>query len=95
MDRHRSSALGSNDGFSRWLSTANRGETRQFLTVPIGAETCGPIVLDDLVTVSVQHPGTRRQQHRRPAFELAGWRQRQAARPSIVAVWKDGGGIGV
>src|SRR6185312_7480591 len=34
-----------------------RGETKQFLTVPLGAETCGPIVTDDLVTVCVQHPG--------------------------------------
>jgi secreted PhoX family phosphatase len=25
--------------------------------VPLGAETCGPVVTDDLLTVCVQHPG--------------------------------------
>ncbi|HET8643059.1 MAG TPA: PhoX family phosphatase, partial [Pseudonocardiaceae bacterium] len=51
-------ALGSNDGlFSVPLNGAHRGHVKQFLTVPIGAETCGPVIADDFVLVSVQHPG--------------------------------------
>ena len=38
-------ALDSNDGlFAVVLDGPRRGETRQFLTVPAGGETCGPIV---------------------------------------------------
>ncbi|EHB55059.1 protein of unknown function DUF839 [Mycolicibacterium rhodesiae JS60] len=89
-------ALSSNDGlFAVALEGPHRGETRQFLTVPIGAETCGPIVLDDLVTVSVQHPG----EHDDNSIDdpLSNWPSggNGTARPSIVAVWKNGGNIGV
>ncbi|WP_328362907.1 PhoX family phosphatase [Mycobacterium sp. NBC_00419] len=88
--------LGSNDGlFAVALDGPNRGETRQFLTVPIGAETCGPVVLDDLVTVSVQHPG----EHDDNSIDdpLSTWPEggNGTARPSVVAVWRDGGNIGV
>ena len=88
--------LGSNDGlFAVALDGPNRGETRQFLTVPLGAETCGPIVLDDLVTVSVQHPG----EHDDNSIDdpLSTWPEggNGTARPSVVAVWRDGGNIGV
>jgi len=84
-------ALGSNDGlFAVALEGPNRGETRQFLTVPIGAETCGPIVLDDLVTVSVQHPG----EHDDNSIDdpLSNWPDggNGTARPSIVASVDDG-----
>ncbi|WP_035701432.1 PhoX family protein, partial [Glycomyces tenuis] len=52
------SALGSHDGlFGVALSGEHRGQVKQFLTVPIGAETCGPIVEDRHVLVAVQHPG--------------------------------------
>ncbi|MGY4708435.1 PhoX family protein [Mycolicibacterium sp. CBM1] len=89
-------ALDSNDGlFAVALEGPHRGETRQFLTVPIGAETCGPIVADDLVTVSVQHPG----EHDDNSIDdpLSNWPEggNGTARPSIVAVWKPGGSIGV
>lgn len=89
-------ALGSNDGlFAVALDGPRRGETKQFLTVPLGAETCGPIVLDDLVTVSVQHPG----EHDDNSIDdpLSNWPEggNGTARPSIVAVWRDGGNIGV
>ncbi|MDG4667295.1 PhoX family phosphatase [Mycobacterium sp. 236(2023)] len=89
-------ALDSNDGlFAVALEGPNRGETKQFLTVPLGAETCGPVVTDDIVTVSVQHPGENDEnsiddpQSRWPEGGNG------TARPSVVAVWKSGGQIGM
>lgn len=89
-------ALDSNDGlFAVALDGPNRGETKQFLTVPLGAETCGPVITDDLVTVCVQHPGENDEnsidspQSRWPEGGNG------TARPSVVAVWKSGGNIGV
>ena len=52
--------LGSNDGmFAMPLEGVRRGRVKQFLTVPIGAETCGPLISRDGRTVfaAVQHPG--------------------------------------
>jgi len=52
--------LGSNDGlFAVPTRGAQRGHVRQFLTVPVGAETCGPLIARDGRTVftAVQHPG--------------------------------------
>jgi secreted PhoX family phosphatase len=85
-------ALDSNDGlFAVALEGPNRGETRQFLTVPIGAETCGPVITDDLVTVCVQHPG----EHDDNSIDdpLSHWPEggNGTARPAVVAVWKPGG----
>ena len=89
-------ALDSNDGlFAVALEGPNRGETRQFLTVPLGAETCGPVITDDLVTVCVQHPG----EHDDNSIDdpLSRWPEggNGTARPSVVAVWKADGQIGV
>jgi len=89
-------ALGSNDGlFAVALEGPNRGETRQFLTVPLGAETCGPTVAADLVTVCVQHPG----EHDDNSVDdpLSRWPEggNGTARPAVVAVWKDDGQIGL
>ncbi|WP_424536629.1 PhoX family protein [Sphaerisporangium viridialbum] len=53
-------ALGKNDGlFAMPLAGPERGHVRQFLTVPYGAETCGPLVSEDQLSVfvAVQHPG--------------------------------------
>lgn len=89
-------ALDSNDGlFAVALEGANRGETRQFLTVPLGAETCGPVITDDLVTVCVQHPGEN--DDNSIDNPLSRWPEGNngTARPSVVAVWRDGGNIGV
>ena len=52
--------LGSHDGLFRVpVSGPQRGRVQQFLTVPRGAETCGPLITDDgrSVFVAVQHPG--------------------------------------
>jgi secreted PhoX family phosphatase len=52
--------LGSNDGLFRVPTEGpERGRVQQFLTVPFGAETCGPLVSPDQLSVftAVQHPG--------------------------------------
>ncbi|GAB2538160.1 PhoX family protein [Brachybacterium huguangmaarense] len=54
------SSIGFNDGLFRvTLDGAERGRVEQFLSVPVDAETCGPIVRDQdkSAFVSVQHPG--------------------------------------
>ncbi|OJZ63635.1 PhoX family protein [Mycolicibacterium diernhoferi] len=89
-------ALEGNDGlFAVALDGPNRGETKQFLTVPIGAETCGPVVTDDLITVSVQHPGEGDEYSL--DNPLSHWPDGGGApaRPAVVAVWRDNGNIGV
>jgi secreted PhoX family phosphatase len=61
---------------------------KQFMTVPIGAETCGPTLLEDgtSVFVAVQHPG-----------EVSGasvenpvstWPGGRFAQPSVIVAWK-------
>ena len=51
-------ALDANDGlFAVALEGDQRGRTQQFLTVPKGAETCGPVIQDRVTLVCVQHPG--------------------------------------
>ncbi|MEE2033510.1 PhoX family protein [Rhodococcus chondri] len=90
-------ALGSNDGlFAVVLDGPRRGETKQFLTVPVGAETCGPIVGDNRVVVAVQHPGeTDDASWDSPGSHWPDGGQAQP-RPSVVAAWKSGDGrIGV
>ncbi|MFC9466942.1 PhoX family protein [Streptomyces coelicoflavus] len=90
-------ALGNHDGlFGVATRGDRRGELKQFLTVPTGAETCGPLVQDRRVLVAVQHPG-----------EVDGASVEQPAsswpdgpgkivRPAVVAVWRaDGRDIGV
>ncbi|MDI6100963.1 PhoX family phosphatase [Actinoplanes sp. NEAU-A12] len=89
-------ALGSNDGlFATPIEGKERGHLRQFLTVPPGAETCGPFITKDdrSVFVAVQHPG-----------EISGasvdnpasvWPDGDFAKPGVVVTWrKDGGPIG-
>ncbi|GAC66833.1 PhoX family protein [Gordonia soli] len=89
-------ALDSNDGlFAVALDGDRRGETKQFLTVPKGAETCGPIIDRDRVIVCVQHPGEEDDHSAdNPASHWPDGGSSQP-RPSVVAVWKDGGSIGV
>ncbi|WP_216212073.1 PhoX family protein [Amycolatopsis aidingensis] len=81
--------LGSNDGlFSVPVEGKERGYVKQFLTVPVGAETCGPVVTDNLVLVAVQHPG----EGGSPADPLSHWPDGgdSQPRPAIVAVWRQG-----
>jgi secreted PhoX family phosphatase len=54
------SSIGYNDGlFKVTLEGEERGKVEQFLSVPVDAETCGPVIHDQdgSVFVSVQHPG--------------------------------------
>lgn len=81
-------ALGSNDGlFSVPVAGAERGHVKQFLTVPIGAETCGPVVTSDFVVVAVQHPG----ENGTPTAPTSHWPDggTSLARPAIASVWRD------
>ncbi|WP_127128113.1 PhoX family phosphatase [Georgenia sp. SYP-B2076] len=89
-------ALGSNDGlFGVAVEGEFRGQVKQFLTVPRGAEACGPWVEDDRVLVCVQHPG----ETDGAAFETptSHWPDGGTAipRPSIAVAWRaDGKKIG-
>jgi secreted PhoX family phosphatase len=89
-------ALGTNDGlFATAVEGSERGHLKQFLTVPRGAETCGPFLTGDdrSVFVAVQHPG-----------EITGasvdnpastWPDGDYAKPAVVVTWRlDGGPIG-
>jgi secreted PhoX family phosphatase len=81
--------LGSNDGLFR-VPTAGprRGQVRQFLTVPPGAETCGPVITRDqrTVFVAVQHPG----EDDAATFETptSTWPTGDFPRPSVVAAYQ-------
>ncbi|KQX49575.1 MULTISPECIES: PhoX family protein [unclassified Streptomyces] len=89
--------LGSHDGlFGVATRGERRGELKQFLTVPTGAETCGPIVQDRRVLVAVQHPGEiDGASVEKPASVWPDGPGR-IVRPSVVAVWRtDGEDIGV
>ncbi|MDH6585997.1 secreted PhoX family phosphatase [Streptomyces sp. SAI-208] len=89
--------LGSHDGlFGVATRGERRGELKQFLTVPTGAETCGPLVQDRRVLVAVQHPGEiNGATVENPASTWPDGPGR-IVRPAVVAVWrKDGDDIGV
>ena len=90
-------ALGFNDGlYSVATEGTNRGDTKLFLTVPIGAETCGPLVFDNRVIVNVQHPGEKDGASiENPASHWPDGGSSQP-RPSTVVAWREGfrGGLG-
>ena len=82
-------ALSHNDGlFAVPVAGRERGHVKQFLTVPDGAETCGPVVTDDFVLVSVQHPGEL--DGASADNPLSHWPDGGTSqpRPSVIAVWK-------
>jgi secreted PhoX family phosphatase len=90
--------LGSNDGmFAVPVKGPHRGHVRQFLTVPVGAETCGPLISQDGATVfnAVQHPGeTDDATFETPAST---WPHTDRfPRPGVIATYRiDGGRIGL
>lgn len=90
-------ALKSNDGLYACAVEPgdHRGELKCFLTVPKGAETCGPIVTDERVLVNVQHPGEGDDASAdKPAIH---WPDGGNAvpRPAVVVVWPKKGKVGV
>ncbi|TDC31558.1 PhoX family phosphatase [Micromonospora sp. 15K316] len=89
-------ALGSNDGlFATALEGPERGHLKQFMTVPLGAETCGPFITGDnrSVFVAVQHPGEiTGASVEQPAST---WPDGDYAKPGVVVTWRlDGGPVG-
>ncbi|MFI1964336.1 PhoX family protein [Streptomyces pathocidini] len=90
-------ALGSHDGlFGVATSGERRGEVKQFLTMPSGAETCGPIIQDRRVLVSVQHPGEKDGASVEKPASIWPDGPGRMVRPAVVSVWrKDGGNVGV
>ncbi|MFJ7960440.1 PhoX family protein [Streptomyces sp. NPDC096319] len=89
--------LGSHDGlFGVATRGERRGELKQFLTVPTGAETCGPLVQDRRVLVSVQHPGEIDGASVEKPASVWPDGPGKIVRPSVVSVWRtDGRDIGV
>ncbi|MET8504275.1 PhoX family protein [Streptomyces sp. NPDC004787] len=89
--------LGSHDGlFGVATQGERRGELKQFLTVPTGAETCGPLVQDRRVLVAVQHPGEVDGASVEKPASVWPDGPGKIVRPSVVAVWRtDGRDIGV
>ena len=59
------------------------GHLKQFLTVPVGAETCGPLISSDQrsVFVAVQHPGEIHRRHPRGPHQPLARRRHQPAPP--------------
>jgi secreted PhoX family phosphatase len=89
-------ALGANDGlFATPIEGKERGHLKQFLTVPKGAETCGPFITSDdkSVFVAVQHPGEiTGASVEKPASV---WPDGDYAKPGVIVTWrKDGGPVG-
>ncbi|MEU4422017.1 PhoX family phosphatase [Actinoplanes sp. NPDC024001] len=90
-------ALGSNDGlFATAIEGKERGHLKQFLTVPKGAETCGPFITGDdrSVFVAVQHPGEiTGASVEKPASV---WPDGDYAKPAVIVTWRaDGGPVGL
>lgn len=84
-------ALGQNDGlFGVSLTGDTRGRTTQFASVPIGGETCGPVVTEDFVLISVQHPGDV--DDASPANPGSTWPDGPGTqpRPAVVNIWHEG-----
>jgi secreted PhoX family phosphatase len=85
-------ALGSNDGlFATALEGPEAGHLKQFLTVPFGAETCGPLVTFDgkSVFVAVQHPGEI--SGATVANPASTWPDGDFAKPAVVCSWRQDG----
>ncbi len=83
-------ALKSNDGlFAVALEGEARGMTKQFLTVPKKAETCGPLVFEKRVLVNVQHPGEDEEASVETTSSHWPDGGNSLARPSTVVAWKD------
>ncbi|MET7639406.1 PhoX family protein [Streptomyces sp. NPDC005438] len=90
-------ALGNHDGlFGVATRGACEGELKQFLTMPKGAETCGPVIQDRRVLVAVQHPGEVDGASVEEPASVWPDGPGRIVRPAVVSVWRaDGRDIGV
>ena len=83
-------APGFHDGlFAVPVKGSERGQVKQFLTMPKGAECCGPIITEESVLVAPQHPGeTDGATAENPG---SAWPDGPGSipRPSVVTVWKE------
>ncbi|MEV8630984.1 PhoX family phosphatase [Streptosporangium sp. NPDC051023] len=90
--------LGANDGlFAMPVRGPERGHLRQFLSVPVGAETCGPLVSPDQRSVftAIQHPGETN--GATPEAPTSHWPDGGTSqpRPAVVVTWhKQGRKVG-
>lgn len=95
------STIGYSDALHKvTLVGEQRGRVEQFLAVPTGAETCGPVVRDQdrSVFVAVQHPGEGGSFHEPqslfPDYVSAAHRAKRGQffgpRPSVVQVYRKG-----
>nr|WP_258404954.1 PhoX family phosphatase [Streptomyces sp. FR1] len=83
-------ALGSNDGlFAVPVKGPHRGHVKQFLTVPVGAETCGPIITEDRILIAAQHPGEVDGSTTETPASVWPDGPGSVPRPSVVTVWKE------
>lgn len=74
---------------------ARRGTSKAFFRAPIGAEVCGPRFTPDGETLflSVQHPGTDDDtDYETPMTRWPDFKEAHPPRPSVVAIYKSGGG---
>lgn len=89
-------ALGSNDGlFAVPLEGPQKGYLKQFLSVPLGAECCGPFISTDSRSVftAVQHPGEVT--GARVDNPASTWPDGDFAKPGVVVAWRvDGRPVG-
>jgi secreted PhoX family phosphatase len=89
--------LGPNDGV--WVVETEgpeRGQARQFLNGPVGAEMCGPAFTPDCATffVAIQHPGfAARATFERPDSRFPDYREDIPPRPSVLAIYRADGAM--
>jgi secreted PhoX family phosphatase len=84
-------ALQINDGlYAVSLEGDTRGRTTLFASVPVGAECCGPVVTENFVLISPQHPGDLDEAS--PATPKSVWPDGPGTqpRPSVVNIWRTG-----
>lgn len=84
---------GINDGmFAVPVEGDDRGHLRRFLSVPFGAECCGPFITSDGRTalIAVQHPGEG--EGASPETPLSTFPYGDQPRPAVVTVWRRTGG---
>jgi secreted PhoX family phosphatase len=84
-------ALDINDGlYGVSLEGPTRGRTTLFASVPVGAECCGPVVTEEFVLISPQHPGDV--DDASPDAPASTWPDGPGTqpRPSVVNIWRTG-----